>query len=105
MVFSFVRLLENNGEPDAGPLAQSKGSRGGTAIGVKCELMFDASRALPAIGSGSCACSGCGGLLTDSSLSKGGWGFCQVCRCAWKVSTIDGHEYATTIPAPAHAGV
>jgi hypothetical protein len=23
--------------------------------------------------------------------------------CAWKISTIDGHVYATMIPSPAHA--
>jgi hypothetical protein len=37
--------------------------------------------------------------LTDPSLSKGGWGFCRVCGCAWQIVAPDGHEYAATVPS------
>src|SRR5437016_215652 len=70
----------------------------GTAA-VSSERMFDASNALRQIEGGVCPCSGCGGGLTDPLLSRGGWAFCQNCRCAWQTSVIDGHHYATTIPA------
>ncbi len=66
------------------------------------ELLFDRAEALKRIVSGGCACSGCPGRLTETALTRGGWGFCRDCRCAWKVSSIDGHDYATTIPSPAH---
>jgi hypothetical protein len=65
--------------------------------------MFDRSQALSRIGAGSCACAACGGRLSEPALSPGGWGFCRICRCAWKVSAIDGHEYATTIPSTEHS--
>ena len=65
--------------------------------------MFDRSRAVTQLGAGKCACSGCDGSLTDSALSRGKWSFCRVCRCAWKVSAIDGQTYATAIHSPAHA--
>ncbi len=32
----------------------------------------------------------CIGSLTEAHSCPGGWGFCRVCRCAWKGSTIDG---------------
>lgn len=68
------------------------------------EPMFDRARSLKLIESRSCACTGCAGQLTDAARSRGGWGFCRECRCAWMTSTIDGHVYATMIPSPAHAG-
>jgi hypothetical protein len=67
------------------------------------ERMFDRIDALKRIECGSCACSGCTGRLTEAASSPGGWGFCRNCRCAWKVSAIDGHQYATTIPSKEHA--
>jgi hypothetical protein len=67
------------------------------------ELMFDRVGALKRIESGNCACTGCVGRLTEAALSRGGWCSCRDCRCAWKSSIIDGHEYATTIPSPVHA--
>src|ERR1700730_18415257 len=66
------------------------------------EPMFDRARSLKLIESRSCACTGCAGQLTDAARSRGGWGFCQECRCAWMISTIDGHVYATMIPSQAH---
>jgi hypothetical protein len=68
------------------------------------ERMFDEERGIQVIESGRCACTACPGQLTNAALSAGGWGFCRICRCAWKVSAIDGHQYATTIPSPLHAG-
>ena len=64
--------------------------------------MFDRAQALNRIESGACACGDCPGRLTEAALSRARWGFCQVCRCAWKRSNIDGKEYATTIPSPSH---
>jgi len=66
------------------------------------EPMFDRSDAINRIQSENCPCGGCAGHLTSPSRSPGGWGFCKACRCAWNVSTIDGHDYATTIPSPLH---
>ena len=45
----------------------------------------------------------CNGKLTDAALSRGNWRFCRICRCAWKVTMIDGQSYATAIHSPAHA--
>jgi hypothetical protein len=67
------------------------------------EPMFDRARAVAAVEAGNCACGACRGELTDAALSRGNWRFCRVCRCAWKVSVIDGQTYATAIPSPAHA--
>jgi hypothetical protein len=66
--------------------------------------MFEATQALHRIESGACACEGCTGPLTAAALSPGGWRFCRECRCAWRVSAIDGHDYATTVPAIRHVG-
>ena len=65
--------------------------------------MFDRARAVAQVAAGNCACAGCRGELTDAALSRGNWRFCRVCRCAWKVSAIDGQTYATAIHSPAHA--
>jgi hypothetical protein len=65
--------------------------------------MFDRARAVAQVGAGNCACAGCRGGLTDAALSRGNWRFCHVCRCAWKVSPIDGQTYATAIHSPGHA--
>lgn len=65
--------------------------------------MFDRAAAVALIEGGICACKACPGDLTDAALSRGGWRFCRVCRCAWKVSAIDGQSYATAINSPAHA--
>jgi hypothetical protein len=40
--------------------------------------------------------------LTDAARSPGGWGFCRVCKCAWKTSTIDGRLYASAIHSTLH---
>ena len=64
--------------------------------------MFDRTRAVAQVEAGNCACAGCRGELTDAALSQGRWRFCRVCRCAWKVSAIDGQTYATAIPSPGH---
>lgn len=65
--------------------------------------MFDRAKAVVQIKGGKCACAACQGELTAPVLSRGNWGFCRVCRCAWKISTIDAQTYATAIHAPAHA--
>ena len=67
------------------------------------ERMFDRTRAVAHVDAGKCACGACDGNLTDRALSPGGWGFCRICRCAWKVSAIDGQTYATAIHSPGHA--
>jgi hypothetical protein len=41
------------------------------------------------------------GSLTHD-LSAGGWGFCKVCRCAWKAEAINGTVYACNIEGPIH---
>jgi hypothetical protein len=64
--------------------------------------MFDRATAIRQIEQGRCACERCPGDLTKPTLSKGGWGFCQVCRCAWQVAAPDGHEYAATVPSDLH---
>ena len=69
---------------------------------LRSERMFDRTHAVVEIEAGKCACSACPGQLTDAALSRGNWRFCRVCRCAWKVSAIDGQIYATAIPSPAH---
>jgi hypothetical protein len=67
--------------------------------------MFDRAAALGRLQAGKCACGDCPGELTDAALSQGDWRFCRNCRCAWKVSTINGQAYATSIHAPLHAPV
>lgn len=57
---------------------------------------------MTALNAGKCPCPGCRGTLTDASLSAGSWRFCRNCRCAWKVSTIHGQAYATSIHSPEH---
>jgi len=64
--------------------------------------MFDRAVAIRRVREGYCACEACPGRLSDPGLSKGGWGFCRVCRCAWQISAPDGHEYAATIPSDPH---
>jgi len=64
--------------------------------------MFDSVSAIRRVRAGDCACGGCPGQLSDPARSKGGWGFCRVCRCAWQVSAPDGHEYAATVPSDVH---
>jgi len=49
--------------------------------------MFERTVAIRRIRGGKCVCEGCSGYLSNPALSKGGWGFCRVCRCAWQVST------------------
>jgi hypothetical protein len=65
--------------------------------------MFDRAHAVVKLEAGNCACYACDGELTDAALSRGNWRFCRLCRCAWKVSTIDWQKYATAIHSPAHA--
>jgi hypothetical protein len=65
--------------------------------------MFDRAVALELVGAGRCACESCAGELTDAELSKGGWRFCRICRCAWQISVINGQAYATSIHGPKHA--
>jgi hypothetical protein len=64
--------------------------------------VFDRAVAIKIIRAGICACSDCHGNLTDPALSKGGWGFCRDCRCARKIATPDGKEYAATVPSATH---
>ena len=64
--------------------------------------MFDRERAIATIEASGCPCSGCRGQLTDAELSRGGWSFCKVCRCAWQVQLINGTRYAASIPGPLH---
>lgn len=64
--------------------------------------MFDSAVAISRIRAGECACEKCAGRLTDPALSKGGWGFCRDCKCAWQVAAPDGHEYAATVPSDLH---
>jgi hypothetical protein len=68
-------------------------------------LGFDRARAIAVIGAGRCPCDRCSGQLTDPAKSKGGWGHCFLCGCAWQVSLLDGHEYAATIPSAQHRPV
>ena len=74
----------------------------GNLAPLRCERMFDRTQAVIEIEAGKCACSACPGQLTDAAMSRGNWRFCRVCRCAWKVSAIDGQIYATAIHSPAH---
>lgn len=46
---------------------------------------------------GRCGCPGCSGTLTDPDKSPGGWRFCQVCGCAWKVQDLSGTRYAANV--------
>jgi hypothetical protein len=64
--------------------------------------MFDREKAIAALEAGSCPCRGCRGQLTDANLSRGGWSFCKVCRCAWKVQTLGQARYAASIKGPKH---
>ena len=64
--------------------------------------MFDNAAASALLAEGRCACAGCPGTLTDATRSPGGWSFCRRCRCAWKVSEIDGRQYATAIHSGKH---
>lgn len=64
--------------------------------------MFDRAMAIRQIQQGRCPCERCSGTLTDPSLSRGGWGFCRVCRCAWQVAGLDEHDYAATVPSDLH---
>ena len=64
--------------------------------------MFDRVLAIRRIRDAHCACEGCPGNLSDPAQSKGRWGFCGICRCAWQVSAPDGHEYAATVPSDMH---
>jgi hypothetical protein len=65
--------------------------------------MFDNAEALARLAHRLCACRACTGMLTEEQRSPGGWGFCRVCRCAWKVSNIDGRAYAIAIHSPQHS--
>jgi len=65
--------------------------------------MFDRAKAIAQVNEGVCACEKCKGTLTEAALSPGGWRFCRICRCAWKVSAIDRQVYATAIHAPSHS--
>ena len=58
--------------------------------------MFDRAVALELLGAGRCACESCAGELTDAELSKGGWRFCRICRCAWQISVINGQAFTNT---------
>lgn len=51
------------------------------------------------IKAGLCSCDGCHGNLTDSALSKSGWGHCRRCGCAQKVLVKAGHCYAAWVPS------
>jgi hypothetical protein len=64
--------------------------------------MFTRNEAIKRIASGRCACADCPGRLTDPARSKGGWGFCRACGCAWQIATPDGHAYAATVPSAMH---
>jgi hypothetical protein len=64
--------------------------------------MFDREKAIATIEAGGCACPGCRGQLTAADLSPGGWAFCGVCRCAWKIQETGAQQYATSIHAPIH---
>jgi hypothetical protein len=64
--------------------------------------MFDRATAIRHIEQGCCPCERCRGDLTKPTLSKGGWGFCRVCRCAWQVSGVDQKRYAATVPGDRH---
>ncbi len=60
---------------------------------MKSASMFNREQVIKRIASGRCACAGCLGQLTDPARSKGGWGFCRACGCAWQIATPDGHAY------------
>lgn len=64
--------------------------------------MFERATAIRQIEQGRCPCERCPGTLTDPLRSKGGWGFCRTCGCAWQVSAPNGHEYAATVPSGIH---
>jgi len=66
--------------------------------------MFNSQSAIRLIRERRCPCERCVGTLTDPSRSKGGWGFCRTCGCAWQVSAPDDHEYAATVPSETAAG-
>ena len=64
--------------------------------------MFNRDQAIKRIASRRCACANCSGQLTDPALSKGRWGFCRACGCAWQVATPNGLAYAATVPSARH---
>jgi hypothetical protein len=67
--------------------------------------MFDRDKAIATIEAGRCACPDCKGELTDPKLSARDWGFCKVCRCAWKAPVINGTRYAASIHTKAREPV
>jgi len=64
--------------------------------------MFDRERAIADIAAGRCPCAAFPGILSDPARSRGGWGFCRACGCAWQVSDIDQMRYAATVPGSPH---
>lgn len=64
--------------------------------------MFDRTAAIHLIEQSRCPCGSCPGPLTDPTLSKGGWAFCRICRCAWQITAPDGQVYAATVPSARH---
>jgi hypothetical protein len=67
--------------------------------------MFNRDHAVEQITEGRCPCDRCADQLTDPSRSKGGWGHCLTCQCAWQISTVDRITHATTVPSAAHRPV
>src|SRR5216683_1537717 len=57
-------------------------------MGLRSLSMFNRNEAIKRIAFGRCACADCSGHLTDPARSKGGWGFCRDCGCAWQVATL-----------------
>jgi hypothetical protein len=64
--------------------------------------VFNREKAIVDISAGHCPCAACNGKLSDPARSRGGWGFCRACGCAWQVSEIDRKPYAATVPADRH---
>jgi hypothetical protein len=64
--------------------------------------MFERERAIADIAAGRCPCAACPGALSDPARSRGGWGFCRACGCAWQASDIDQKRYAATVPGERH---
>jgi hypothetical protein len=67
------------------------------------EPMFDGAAAVRLPQAGRCACAGCSADLGEPEPMKGDWRFCRRCRCAWKVTTVNGVDYAAMISGPMHA--
>src|SRR5260370_29812456 len=65
-------------------------------------MLFNRDQAFKPASRPGAAPADCAGQLTDPARSKGGWGFCRVCRCAWQVAASDGHAYAATVPSAMH---